>query len=116
MMINREQVEQWPAELSEGEDLLPPVHPGEVLSEDFLKPLKISANKLAQDLRVPATRVGDIIHRRRGITADTALRLARYFGTSARFGMNLQVLYDLEVSERQSRAQIERDVYPREAA
>ena len=97
-------------------DLLPPIHPGEVLREDLLVPLGISANRLARDLRVPVTRVSEIINRRRSITADTALRLARYFGTTARFWINLQAAYDLEVAQRAKSARIDREVLPREAA
>ena len=73
-----------------------PVHPGEVLREEFLKPLNLSANGLAIDLHVPAPRINDIVREKRGITADTALRLARYFGTSAEFWLGLQDDYDLK--------------------
>src|SRR5215208_7031541 len=76
---------------------MPPIHPGETLREDFLVPLGVSANRLAIELQVPVTRVNDIVRCRRAITADTALRLARYFGTTAQFWMNLQNHYDLEV-------------------
>ena len=69
--------------MSKNEKLLPPIHPGEILREDFLKPLQLSMNKLAMDLHVPVTRIAEIIHERRGIAPDTALRLARYFNTSA---------------------------------
>lgn len=95
---------------------LPPVPPGETLAEDFLKPLGLSVNRLAMDLRVPATRIGEIVHGRRSITADTALRLARYFGTSPQFWMNLQTNYDLEVAADASQRQIELQVTPRQAA
>ena len=95
---------------------LPPVHPGEILREDLLKPLGISINRLARDLRVPPTRTSEIVNGRRGISADTALRLARYFGTTAEFWMNLQGAYDLDLAQRASAGQIPRDVYPREAA
>src|SRR6202051_1825940 len=77
---------------------LPPIHPGEILREDFMQPLALSMNKLALDLHVPVTRIAEIVRERRGITPDTALRLARYFNTSARFWLNLQVAYDLEVA------------------
>jgi antitoxin HigA-1 len=77
--------------------IMPPVHPGETLREDFLKPLGLSVNRLAIELRVPVTRVNDIARGKRAITADTALRLARYFGTTPQFWMNLQVNYDLEL-------------------
>ena len=96
--------------------LLPPVHPGEVLQEDLMKPLGISINRLARDLRVPVTRVSEIVNRRRAITADTALRLARYFGSTPQFWINLQAGYDLELAERASGTRIVRDVQPREAA
>jgi addiction module HigA family antidote len=83
-----------------GRKKLAPVHPGEILREDFLAPLSLSMNGLALELRVPATRIAEIIHERRAITPDTAMRLARYFNTTARFWMNLQSAYDLEVAER----------------
>ena len=73
-----------------------PIHPGETLAEDFLKPLGLSANRLAMELLVPATRINDIVRGRRAISADTALRLACYFGTTPQFWMNLQANYDLE--------------------
>lgn len=95
---------------------LPPVHPGEILREDLLKPLGISLNQLSRDLRVPVTRVSEIANERRGITADTALRLARYFGTTPEMWMNLQAAYDLDVAQRALADRIARDVTPREAA
>lgn len=92
---------------------MPPVHPGEVLREDFMKPLGLTINRLALDLHVPATRIGEIVHERRRITADTALRLARYFGTNAEFWLNLQDFFDLEVERRSGAAvEIERYVQP----
>ena len=96
--------------------LLPLVHPGEILREDLMKPLGISINRLARDLRVPVTRVSEIVNGRRSVTADTAMRLARYFGSTPQFWMNLQAAYDLEVATRASGAQIERDVRPQRAA
>jgi antitoxin HigA-1 len=90
----------------------PAIHPGEILREDFLVPLGLSMNKLALDLRVPVTRVAEIVHERRGITPDTALRLARYFNTTARFWLNLQAAYDLEVAEDELSSKIEREVQP----
>mgnify|MGYP006276073131 FL=1 len=75
---------------------LPNIHPGEVLKEEFLEPMSISAYRLAKDTGIPQTRVGDIIHGRRRVTADTALRLGKYFGVSARFWLGLQDDYDLE--------------------
>jgi addiction module HigA family antidote len=95
---------------------LKPVHPGEIVSEDFMKPYGLSMNKLALDLRVPVTRIADIVAERRGITPDTALRLARYFKTTPRFWLNLQTKYDLEITEDEKLAQIERDVRPLKTA
>lgn len=93
--------------------LMSPVHPGEVLREDFMKPLGLTVNKLALELHVPATRVGEIVHQRRRITADTALRLGRYFKTNAEFWLNLQNFYDLEVAKRSgTTSEIERRVQP----
>ncbi len=91
---------------------LPPIHPGEILREDFMKPLGLSMNKLALDLHVPVTRIAEIVHERRGITPDTALRLGRYFNTSARFWLNAQAAYDLEVAQDELQRTIERDVRP----
>jgi len=90
-------------------------HPGEMLSEEFLKPLGISVNALALALRVPATRIGAIVKGRRSVTADTALRLARFFGTSAEFWINLQAMHDLTKARMESGGAIERDVRPRAA-
>jgi len=75
-----------------------PIHPGEILREEYLEPLGLSVNALALKLRVPATRIGDILRERRGITLDTALRLARYFGTDAQSRMNLQTSYNLKMA------------------
>lgn len=91
-------------------------HPGEVLREEFLEPLGLSVNGLAMALRVPASRMNEIVRERRGITADTAMRLARYFGTTPQFWMNLQANHDLSVVAREQGAAIERDVHPREVA
>jgi addiction module HigA family antidote len=90
-------------------------HPGEVLSEEFLNPLGISVNALALALRVPATRIGAIVKGERSVTPDTALRLARFFGTSPEFWMNLQAMHDLTKVRLESGATIERDVRPRAA-
>jgi addiction module HigA family antidote len=79
--------------------IMPPIHPGETLREDFLKPLGLSANRLAMELLVPVTRINDIARGKRAITADTALRLARYFGTTPQFWMNLQANYELELAQ-----------------
>jgi antitoxin HigA-1 len=102
--------------MAKRQSLMPPVHPGEVLREDFMKPLGLTVNKFALDLHVPATRIGEIAHGRRRISAETALRLARYFHTNAEFWLNLQTFYDLEVSRRSGKlAEIERQVHPTSA-
>jgi addiction module HigA family antidote len=95
---------------------LKPVHPGEILREEFMIPLGLSMNKMAMDLRVPVTRIAEIYHERRGITAGTALRLARYLNTSPAFWLNLQSRYDLEVAQDRDSARIARDVQPLEAS
>ncbi len=95
---------------------LPPIHPGEILFEDLMKPLEISINRLARDLRVPVTRISEIVNCRRGISADTALRLARYFGSTPEFWMNLQSAYNLDTAMRESSRDVDRDVRPREVA
>ena len=89
-----------------------PVHPGEVLREDFLAPLGMSANVLAKALNVPAPRINDVVRERRGISADTAMRLARYFGGDARSWLNLQAAYDLRVAEIENAKRIEREITP----
>ena len=89
-----------------------PVHPGEILKEEFLVPLGLSANALAKALNVPAPRINDIVRQRRGISADTALRLARYFGGDARSWLNLQTAYDLRVAELAVAKRIAREVLP----
>jgi antitoxin HigA-1 len=91
---------------------LPPIHPGEILREDYMKPLGLTAHRLAMALHVPATRVAEIVHERRAITADTAIRLGRYFKTTARFWLNLQTAFDLEIIEDQSLVKIESEVRP----
>ena len=95
---------------------MPPIHPGETLREDFLKPLGLSANRLAMELRVPATRVNDIVRGKRAITADTALRLARYFRTTPQFWMNLQANYELELAHDARGYEIGERVRPHRAA
>ena len=89
-----------------------PIHPGEILREDFLKPLGMSANALAKALNVPAPRVNDIVRERRGVSADTAMRLARYFGGDARSWLNLQTAYDLRIAETTSAKRIAREISP----
>jgi addiction module HigA family antidote len=88
----------------------PPIHPGEVLLEEYLKPLGISQYRLAKDTSVPPRRINEIVHGKRAITADTALRLARYFGTSERFWLNLQTRYDLEVEKDRLAGRLEEEV------
>jgi addiction module HigA family antidote len=89
---------------------LAPIHPGEILLEDFLGPLGLSQYRLGQDLSVPPRRINEIVHGKRAITADTALRLARYFGTSEQFWLNLQTRYDLEVERDRLGARLEEEV------
>jgi len=87
-----------------------PIHPGEILMEEFLKPLDISQYRLAKDISVPARRINEIVHGKRSITADTALRLSRYFGLSDRFWLNLQARYDLELEKDKLQGRIETEV------
>lgn len=105
-----------PTKKAKNKKVRPPVHPGEMLREDFLKPLGLSVNRLAMDLHVPVTGLNDIVRGRRSITADTALRLGKYFGTSAQFWLNLQSNYELELAQDLVGAQIENQVQPRQAA
>jgi addiction module HigA family antidote len=95
-----------------GERRLPPIHPGEILREEFMSPLKLSMNRLSRDLRLPLARISEIVNGKRGISASTALRLARYFNTSPQFWLNLQTAYELELSERVEAAEIRREVRP----
>jgi len=95
---------------------MPPVHPGEILMEDFLKPMGISQYRLAKSISVPQRRIGEIVAGKRAVTADTALRLARFFGTDPESWMNLQAHYDLEVANDKLSDKIMRDVQPLEAA
>ena len=104
--------EQLVPELEEGA-LMPPLHPGEMLREEFMKPLGLSANALAMELRVPVTRITEILRERRGISADTALRLARYFNMTPEFWMGLQMDFDLESEADAARAAIEKEIRPR---
>ena len=94
---------------------LPLVHPGDILQKDFLEPMRISVYALAKAVRVPRSRMNDIILGRRAISGDTALRLARYFEMTPEFWVNLQARYDLEVAKRTLRARIDREVKPRAA-
>jgi len=104
--------EQTATDLEEGARM-PPLHPGEMLREEFMKPLGLSANALAMELRVPVTRITEILRERRGITADTALRLARYFNMTPEFWLGLQMDFDLESEADAAGAAIEREIRPR---
>ena len=89
---------------------LPPIHPGEILLEDFMKPLELSSYRVAKDIGVPALRISQIVRGQRSITADTAMRLARYFGTIAGIWLRLQARYDLEIAEAKMAKRINREV------
>lgn len=99
-------------EIMEEERAYPPVHPGRVLELEFLEPLEFTPYKLAEDLGVPGPRIYDVVRGKRGISADTAMRLGRYFGMSAHFWMNLQAHCDLEVAEEKAGGSIEKEVRP----
>ena len=90
----------------------PPIHPGEVLREEFLTPLGISQYRLAKDIHVPARRINEIVLEKRGISADTALRLGRYFGMTPQFWINLQARYDLEVAREGIEERLKKDITP----
>lgn len=92
-----------------------PVHPGEILREDYLKPLGLSANALAKALHVPASRINDIALERRGVTVDTAMRLVRYFGGDVQSWLNLQTAYDLKIAEQTIATKIAREITPKAA-
>ena len=94
------------------ETRIPPIHPGKVLLEDFLKPLGISQSRLAKEIKVYPRKINEIVHGKRAVTADTALRLSRYFGTSAELWMNLQALYDLETTRDAIESQVDREITP----
>jgi len=94
---------------------IPPIHPGEILKADFLDPLEMSVNALSRSIKVPRARLNDIVRGRRGISADTAMRLARYFGVSEQFWMNLQSHYELEVAKEISGDRLDREIKPRAA-
>ncbi|SRR5712692_2072184 len=96
--------------------LRPPIHPGKILKEDLLDPLRISVNRLASELRVPANRLNQIVHGQRAVTPDTSIRLGRYFGFSPDYWHNMQKRYEFELTRRSAQARIERDVRPRRAA
>lgn len=90
-----------------------PVHPGEILQEEFLEPMGLSQYRVAKEISVPPRRINEIVHGKRSITADTALRLARYFGTSERFWLNLQARYDLEIEKDRLGKRLEKEVAKR---
>ncbi len=92
------------------QDKIPPIHPGEILLEEFLQPLNLSQYRLAKDISVPPRRINEIVHGKRAITADTALRLARYFETTDRFWINLQTRYDLEIEKDRLGEKLETEV------
>ncbi len=92
------------------EQKLPPIHPGEILLEEFLKPMELSQYRLAKDISVPARRINEIVHGKRNISPDTALRLSRYFGMSERFWLNLQTRYDLELEKDRLEDRLEEEV------
>ena len=92
-----------------------PIHPGEIIKEEYLEPLSMSVNALAIALRVPASRINDVVRQKRGVSIDTALRLARYFNTTAQFWMNLQISYDLKIA-RQNMKKIEDEIIPLQTA
>ncbi len=117
MSVKREDLEAGRTDLADvtSGKRLPLIHPGQILRDDFLQAMEISVYALAEAIKVPRSRVNDIVLGRRGITADTAFRLARYFGTSPEFWINLQARYDLEAADRKIRRRIEREVSPRAA-
>jgi len=92
-----------------------PIHPGEIIKEEYLEPLSMSVSALAVALRVPASRINDVVRQKRGVSLDTALRLARYFNTTAQFWMNLQISYDLKIA-RQTMTKIEDEIIPLQTA
>ena len=118
MTIKREDIDRRIVDFSDvaSRRRLPPVHPGKILRDEFLTPMRISVYQLANAIKVPRSRANDIVLERRGITADTAMRLGRYFGTSPEFWINLQARYDLDVANRTLWRKIEREVAPRNAA
>src|SRR5687768_1109893 len=117
MVIKREDIDNRKIDFSDIATgrRLPPVHPGAILRDEFLTPMGISVYELAKAIKVPRSRANDIVLGRRAITTDTAMRLARYFGTSPEFWINLQSRHDLDVADRTARRKIEREVAPRAA-
>ena len=115
MSINREQIDKISLTKVVTGKRLKPVKPGDILSHDFMEPLGLSANALARELHVPPNRISSVLNGSRSITADTALRLARYFGGTAQFWINLQAQYDLELVIRESGSKIQKEISPRAA-
>lgn len=117
MSIKREDLDAGRVDLREATPgkRIAPTHPGAILREEFLAPMGVSVYALAKSIHVPRTRINDIVLGRRGITADTALRLARYFGTTPEFWINLQAHYDLEIARKTLRGRIEKEIKPRAA-
>ena len=114
MAIERQALDRGEVDLSDvvSGQLLPPVHPGEILRDDYLTPMGMSVYRLALELRIPRPRLNDVVRGRRGVTVDTALRLGYFFGTTAEFWINLQTRYDLDVADRTVRHRIEREIKP----
>ena len=117
MTVKREELDRQEIDFSDVASgrRLPPVHPGEILRDEFLTPMEISVYRLAQAIKVSRPRLNDIVLGRRSVTTDTALRLGRYFGMTPEFWINLQTRYDLDVADRTMRHKIEREVEPRTA-
>ena len=117
MTIRREDMDRQRVDFSDVASgrRLPPIHPGEILREEFLTPMALSVYRLAQALKISRPRLNDVVLGRRAVTTDTALRLGRYFGTTPEFWINLQTRYDLDVAERTIRARIEQEVEPHAA-
>lgn len=117
MTIKREDIDNRQVDFSDVSTgrRLPTVHPGEILRDEFLEPMRLSVYELANAIKVPRSRANDIVRGRRAITTDTALRLGRYFGTTAEFWINLQAHHDLDIANRNLRKKIEREVEPRAA-
>ena len=117
MTIEREEIDRRQIDFSDVSSggRLPPVHPGEILRDEFLTPMSLSVYRLARALKVSRPRLNDIVRGRRAVTIDTALRLGRYFGTTPAFWINLQTRFDLDVAERTMRRKIEREIEPHAA-
>ena len=117
MTIEREEIDRRQIDFSDvaSGGRLPPVHPGEILRDEFLTPMSLSVYRLARALKVSRPRLNDLVNGRRAVTIDTALRLGRYFGTTPAFWINLQTRFDVDVAERTMRRKIEREIEPHAA-